>query len=270
MVYPDFFDDFECKASACRHSCCRGWEIDVDEDTADYYRSIEDDAIGDELRASLYKDEDGSHFVLTDEEKCPFLRDDGLCRLILTLGEAALCDICALHPRFYEEYDNKELCGLGLSCERVCELLWESGSKLMFADDEGVEFSFEEQALSYEPDISEERVIKLLQVFGETEPIDEAWVAEINTLKENLPEVIRKAGEYLAVYDRGRYDRLFHYLMYRQLERGLGDGLSAYGRFAADFIFITDAYFGDTPERIRRFSEQIEYSTENVDVLLDV
>ncbi len=82
---------------------------------------------------------------------------------------------------------------------------------------------------------------------------------------------MKKAGEYLAAYNRGRYDRLFHYLMYRQLERGLGDdGLLAYGRFAADFIFITDAYFGDTPERIRRFSEQIEYSTENVDVLLDV
>ena len=29
-VRPDFYDDFHCLASACRHSCCVGWEIDVD------------------------------------------------------------------------------------------------------------------------------------------------------------------------------------------------------------------------------------------------
>ena len=32
-VRPDFYDDFHCLAAACRHSCCVGWEIDVDEDS---------------------------------------------------------------------------------------------------------------------------------------------------------------------------------------------------------------------------------------------
>ena len=36
---PDYFDQFACLAGDCPHSCCIGWEIDIDPDTADYYRS---------------------------------------------------------------------------------------------------------------------------------------------------------------------------------------------------------------------------------------
>ena len=31
---PDYFDDFSCLAGACPHSCCIGWEVVIDEDTA--------------------------------------------------------------------------------------------------------------------------------------------------------------------------------------------------------------------------------------------
>ena len=101
-VYPDFYRAFACKASFCRHSCCRGWEIDVDEESAAYYRALSG-KLGDDLRAALVEEAGVWHFRLTDDERCPFLRRDGLCRLIRELGEHALCDICALHPRFYGE-----------------------------------------------------------------------------------------------------------------------------------------------------------------------
>ena len=34
MVYaePDFYGKFKCTAEKCRHSCCIGWEIDIDDD----------------------------------------------------------------------------------------------------------------------------------------------------------------------------------------------------------------------------------------------
>ncbi len=272
-VYPEFYEHFFCKAGDCRHSCCKGWEIDVDEETADYYDTI-DDPIGDEIRASLVRDEDGIHFKLTDEMRCPFLRDDGLCRMILALGEDALCDICALHPRFYEDYDGYELCGLGLSCERVCELLWESDKALMFycdgrGEDKKTPFSFAEQSLSYEPKIDMEHIKKLLLAYEKTEPIDEAWTDTIITLKEDLEEVVNRARAYKDRYDKKRYDRLYHYIIYRQLGTKLsGHRRVAFAQMAADYIFITDAYHGDTLECIRRFSEQIEYSTDNIDILI--
>ena len=43
-----------------------------------------------------------------------------------------------------------------------------------------------------------------------------------------------------------------------------------YARQSTDFIFIETAVFGDLPENIRRWSEQIEYDTDNTDILLSL
>lgn len=39
-------------------------------------------------------------FRLNEKGYCHFLNKAGLCRLVLELGEDALCDICREHPRF--------------------------------------------------------------------------------------------------------------------------------------------------------------------------
>lgn len=33
-VVPSYYKDFRCIAGDCRHTCCVGWEIGVDEDSA--------------------------------------------------------------------------------------------------------------------------------------------------------------------------------------------------------------------------------------------
>ena len=40
-VRPDFYDEFRCLADSCRHSCCVGWEIDVDAESLAYYKNID-------------------------------------------------------------------------------------------------------------------------------------------------------------------------------------------------------------------------------------
>ena len=138
-VRPDFYDAFRCPAAACRHSCCVGWEIDVDEDALQYYRSL-GGKLGDELRRkiALYPT---PHFHLTADERCPFLRSDGLCRLICELGEDSLCDICALHPRFYNEYPGRIEMGLGLVCEEAARLIlsWPKPLRLIRLEGDGAE-----------------------------------------------------------------------------------------------------------------------------------
>ena len=100
LCLPDYLSAFHCKASACRHTCCAGWEIDVDPDTVRRYREM-DGSLGDSLRAALETDAEGNaHFRLTEEERCPMLRPDGLCRVICERGEEALCQICTDHPRW--------------------------------------------------------------------------------------------------------------------------------------------------------------------------
>ena len=297
-IIPDFYNRFECKASDCKHSCCKGWEIDIDEDSYEYYQSL-DTEFGRKILENTFVDKEGAHYRLDKDMRCPFLQKDGLCEMILTIGEESLCDICALHPRFYEDYTvdaqhgnevsfDAELAGVGLSCEKVCELLWSTNKPLEFllVDDSvnlknACDFSFQEE--KYAPRLETEYVESLFKLFQKTEPIDEEWTAEMQDLISHQDEVIKKATAYASSFDEGRYTRLLHYIAFRQLE-SMGDSqiLLNYATRCTDFVFLTDAYFFDTHksegmsrdahtmECIRRFSEQIEYSTQNVNIIMEI
>ncbi len=125
MIYikPSFYDDFKCIASECTDNCCIGWEIDIDENTFRKYNKL-NTPLGDEIRSKITTSEDGSKcFILGESDRCPFLNERNLCRIIINCGENALCDICKNHPRFYEWFPGVTECGLGLSCEEVCRIL---------------------------------------------------------------------------------------------------------------------------------------------------
>ncbi len=127
-VKPDFYDSFKCIAGKCTDSCCIGWEIDINSEAVEKYNKMQS-SLGDEIRSKITKSADGSYcFELCGSERCPFLDEKNLCRIITEEGEGALCDICKEHPRFYNEFIGVIECGLGLCCEEVCRLLLENGS----------------------------------------------------------------------------------------------------------------------------------------------
>ena len=49
---PDYYKAFRCLAGACPHTCCAGWEVVVDPETAARYQALSG-ALGAELRAAL-------------------------------------------------------------------------------------------------------------------------------------------------------------------------------------------------------------------------
>ncbi|MBR4880639.1 MAG: hypothetical protein IKU19_01825, partial [Clostridia bacterium] len=51
-VYPDYYKNFTCIADRCRHSCCIGWEIDIDSETYEKYKKIPGE-FGDRLRSGI-------------------------------------------------------------------------------------------------------------------------------------------------------------------------------------------------------------------------
>ena len=298
MISPVFYSKFYCIASRCVHSCCRGWEIDVDSDTADYYNEIEGE-LGRKLRDNLVYDSDEYHFRLTQDERCPFLKQDGLCEVILNLGEEALCDICALHPRFFftserilvsdeangpaDTFDQEiEFGGLGLSCEEVTRLLLSEDGVLLFEDDTGDRYTIDsildmlgyesEKGYSFKPYPDRSKYEIILRLFSETEPIDKFWTEMIDSYLRSTDEIVEKCREALPGFDSIRFQRIHDYILYRQLDRLYDTGLSTiehYADLCCEFIFICSIMTGDLPESVRRFSEQIEYSTENVDILMN-
>lgn len=267
ILQPDFYAAFRCLAGGCRHSCCRGWEIDVDEAAYAYYLDLPGKT-GEVIRASIETDADGAHFRLTPEERCPHLRADGLCEIICQLGEDALCDICALHPRFFTALGEHEIQGLGLSCEAVCDLLLRSDAPLCLVDETGARHT-----VSALLNLSPERLRfdgappseACLARMARTEPIDDRWAPELHRLCADLPSCP-------PLPTGARYDRILQYLLLRQLDRLPAvplDTLITYARENTAFIAAQDALYGTDAEHLRRWSEQMEYSTENVDILLD-
>ena len=53
--YPSYYSQFHCIGGSCPDSCCIGWEVDIDEETCDYYKSLKG-PFGDRLRAHIKED----------------------------------------------------------------------------------------------------------------------------------------------------------------------------------------------------------------------
>ena len=124
LFAPKCYTEFKCIADRCRHSCCIGWEIDIDDASAEKYASLQN-GYGIEIAKSI--DFDGvAHFRLLDGERCPHLAPSGLCRIIAELGEDYLCDICREHPRFYNNTPRGREVGLGAACEEACRIILSS------------------------------------------------------------------------------------------------------------------------------------------------
>lgn len=119
-IYPQEYAQFQCTASACRHSCCVGWEITVDGETAKRYETA-DGAFAQAVRGALEHTDGGITFRM-ENGRCAMLDKDGLCRIIREWGDDALCEICREHPRFHNRFEGVWESGLGLCCEEAARL----------------------------------------------------------------------------------------------------------------------------------------------------
>lgn len=121
ITKPQYFDTFRCIASACPDSCCKEWDVQVDPESAAYYRSLPG-PLGDKLREVL-QTVDGEDIMTITDGRCPMWRADGLCRIQAELGEAALCRTCREFPRLRHDYGGFVELGLELSCPEAAKFI---------------------------------------------------------------------------------------------------------------------------------------------------
>ena len=149
---PDFYDHFLCIGDSCKDCCCIGWELDIDDDTFEYYKSVPG-PFGDRLRGcmsaarkvspdapgddSLFGDDGGSTmYRLKIDGRCPFLNSKNLCDIVLNLGPQALCQICSEYPRYSFEFDGAVEKSLTISCEEAGRLMFLSDVPIGFVETE--------------------------------------------------------------------------------------------------------------------------------------
>ena len=121
VYYPGYYRVFRCIASACPDSCCKEWAVDVDPDSAAFYRALPG-PLGDRLRQVLKDSEDGAYMEI-DNGRCPMWRPDGLCRIQAEQGHDALCKVCREFPRISHDFGDFRELGLELSCPEAARLI---------------------------------------------------------------------------------------------------------------------------------------------------
>ena len=290
-IYPTIYHDFQCKADRCENTCCQLWTIDIDEPTAERYHTMTG-SLGESLRQAITVDDEGSHFVFSKEQPmCPLLNKQGLCKVVLELGEEGLCDTCHMHPRFYKYIEDLELCGVGLSCEASVELLAQDDTikDLVFTieDDDNefgpderlrlenvfqlLTFDLEPTLFQYTPSPNVKYYEQLLNLYKTTEPIDEAWTAQVNALSNNINQVVTAVKNYVQQQDMSLFNKVYQYILYRQIDMLADYSLEAiidYAKDGTEYILMTSAIEGKALKQIARWSQQIEYDTDNVELLL--
>lgn len=298
-IAPDYYQDFRCTADLCRHSCCIGWEIDVDDDSLAAYQTLPG-PLGDEIRSTIVTEDGCAHFQLLEGDRCPFLNERGLCRMILGFGEDVLCQICADHPRFRNEFSHCTEIGVGLSCEAAAELILTQKDPMILvlhSGDIGNDIPDElEQSLltlrarlfsllADEEWTVEERLENILDFCGIALPEKtwEQWTEVYRSLErldsewDTVLDTLSSPAAPLDTQWDAPFRNLATYFLYRHLPAALYDGEDvARTAFAVLSTLVIRQLFAAAPvqtmetlvELCRMYSAEIEYSTENTDALI--
>lgn len=143
-LIPVFYQNFHCLAQACRDSCCIDWSIAFDK--KDYLRLRRLDAspaLRERLERGVRRVKKGERtdslygkFTLeSNNERCPFLDEDGLCAIQRSCGHSALPDVCTTYPRRVIHTPAAKEYSLSPSCEGVLRLLWDLPEGVEFVED---------------------------------------------------------------------------------------------------------------------------------------
>ncbi len=168
VFVPEYFDEFKCIADKCPDSCCIGWEVDIDSDTAKKYKTVGGE-LGEKIKKHLVRDEDGCElFSLCEGDRCPFLNSCKLCEIQLSIGEENLSRTCTLFPRFFDDFGKIREMGLGFGCPEA--------ARLMLENDEPFSLRFYDECA------------------GEVEDIDEDFLGELIDLRADCFIILEDDG----------------------------------------------------------------------------
>lgn len=134
-LMPAYYKEFHCLMGACQDTCCAGWKIEFNKkDYLTIKRAVEDtkdEALQELCARSVMRLREREHdglyaeFPMNEEDRCGFLREDGLCALQLGCGEKTLPEVCKIFPRLTRRTLAAGEYSLSPACEGVLGLLWD-------------------------------------------------------------------------------------------------------------------------------------------------
>lgn len=137
IVKPIFYKDFKCIAGDCPDSCCQGWEVDADEESLEYYKTLDPTLeIKQRIDRVLDRDEfDNVIFTLAPKKRCPFLNDENLCDMHIAIGGEHTPVTCRNFPRFIYDFGGTREIGISYSCPVASDMMYNLGEHLSFEEE---------------------------------------------------------------------------------------------------------------------------------------
>ena len=307
ITMPGYYTSFRCLAGKCPDSCCKEWDVDVDDASAVMYRALPGE-LGDRLRSSLKDTEYGVQMQAQDG-RCPMWRKDGLCRIQAELGENALCDVCRNFPRISHDYGNFRELGLELSCPEAARLILtcENDSVIAFEEDGGGAPDYDlndmkilkesrAQALSLLQSKSTKDALMLLLLNAQTvqscldgavmlstdalmhssddtapgKPMQHTFLSFFKNLEILTPRWRQRLDNPISPYFPKEMTALIRYLTERYWLQAISDyDIAGRIKFIVASCLIVAYLPGSFIENAQLFSKEIENDADNVDAILD-
>lgn len=306
ITKPNRDADFRCLASSCPDTCCAGWEIVVDDRSADRFRAMED-AMGKRLQQSLIFVDGETQLRRHPDGRCVLLNERNLCDLYALYGEGALCRTCRLHPRFVADYGARREVMPGLSCpawietylldeERVTFITEETDDPIGYTDIDAALFfklyRARAQAIEMLQDRSltiAERLHRLLTLAAELDGEREedcpqrdilpAYIKKLRTLEILMPQwsdlLHQKGGvPYSEAELSPLLEKVLVYDTFRFFLCGVYDGRALpWAKYAVFHALVLRhlsrhcASKKELCEVTRLYSKEIEHNAENIESL---
>ena len=112
----------------------------------------------------------------------------------------------------------------------------------------------------------------LFDIMSGLEALSPKWSEQLHELTQNPEMAAVKTANYWEHCNQSMFNRLYQYILYRQLDQvteHYPDSVVAYARDSTEFILICSAVFGEPLIQTALWSEQIEYDEDNVELLFN-
>lgn len=134
-TYPIYYKNFTCIADRCPDTCCAGWDVVVDDKSLEKYNGLTT-PYGNKIRSLITVDGDGDSIFISQNGRCPFLLDSGLCEMYKEIGHDNLCRTCRKFPRFTNSFGARVETGISISCPEAARLIFENSDPVAFETEE--------------------------------------------------------------------------------------------------------------------------------------
>jgi lysine-N-methylase len=110
-----YVKEFVCASSSCPDTCCKDWDMVIDEPTRKSYESHR------ELK-DLIEQKDSAYIIKRDYNGYCKKYSYGLCSLHRDHGTDLLSDVCHFYPRIYRSVENSYIVSATMSCPEIAKL----------------------------------------------------------------------------------------------------------------------------------------------------